>query len=543
MISSASREKLVSAEKKEALSCALSGDEMQAAHNYPRNVPVHVVDGSLGANVQGSLRDASLQESAFHPSMEIQGERSILRNPSGSVSFEHQHNGPGSIYQSYPPIHPTPFTLLHPNQEHYKSVLQMSSAFLNLIVSTLQQNPAAHAIASLTATCWPYVNPETSADAPTCDTEGFKTKQMNPTPSKEAIAAATVAAATAWWAAHGLPPLCSPLHSAFTSAAISAPVVQSSDACPNSESKDKAESSLQNAALQNPQLDAEQSEVLTAHQSGSKSPTHSSSDSGNGGADANATVKPVHNEKTPAEVEFHDSNEEKRGKQVDRSSCGSNTPSGSDREIDATEKNDEKEEDKELETNHPAPESSIRRSRSIGNTSESWKEVSDEVKRVCYVIQCIFSHSSSHNAYIFLEIYIVQGRLAFQALFTRDVLPQSFSPPYDVESENKENENVEKVSQSVDKDNSGASVLDLNSNTCGTSTSAIGVNNGEGEFLSIGLGNGTPKVCRTGFKPYKRCSVEAKEKRMTATSSNHSEEGGQKRLRLDQKASNCCMYF
>ncbi|XP_023004163.1 protein LHY-like isoform X1 [Cucurbita maxima] len=516
VISSASREKLVSAEKKEALSCALSGDEMQAAHNYPRHVPVHVVDGSLGANGQGSLRDAPLQESAFHPSMEIQGERSILRNPSGSISFEHQHNAPGSIYQSYPPIHPTPFTLLHPNQEHYKSVLQMSSAFLNLIVSTLQQNPAAHAIASLTATCWPYVNPETSADASACDTEGSKTKQMNPTPSKEAIAVATVAAATAWWAAHGLPPLCSPLHSAFTSAAISAPVVQSSDACPNSESKDKAESSLQNAALQNQQLDAEQSEVLTAHQSGSKSPTHSSSDSGNGGADANATVKPVHNEKTPAEVEFHDSNEEKRGKQVDRSSCGSNTPSGSDREMYATEKNDEKEKGKELETNHPAPESSIRRSRSISNTSESWKEVSDEVKR---------------------------GRLAFQALFTRDVLPQSFSPPYDVESENKENENVEKVSQSVDKDNSGASVLDLNSNTCGTSTSAIGVNNGEGEFPSIGLGNGTPKVCRTGFKPYKRCSVEAKEKRMTATSSNHNEEGGQKRLRLDQKASNCCMYF
>lgn len=378
----------MSAEKKEALSCVLSGDEMQAAHNYPRHVPVHVVDGSLGTNAQGSLTDAPLQESTFHPAMEVQGEHNILGNPSDSVSFEHQNNAPRCIYQSYSPIHPAPFTLLQPNQENYKSLLHMSSTFSNLIVSTLQQNPAAHAIASLTATCWPYVNPETSVDSTVCDKESFRTKQMNPTPSMDAIAAATVAAATAWWAAHGLLPICAPFHSAFANAAISAPVVQSSDTCPNPESKDKVESSLQNAALQNKQLDAEQSEALTAQHSGSKSPTHSSSDSeGSGGANANATVKPAHNEKTPAEVEFHDSNKGKRGKQVDRSSCGSNTPSGSDQEIDAAEKDDkEKEEETELETNRQATESSNRRSRSIGNTSESWKEVSDEVKRVCYFI-------------------------------------------------------------------------------------------------------------------------------------------------------------
>ncbi|XP_031743530.1 protein LHY isoform X2 [Cucumis sativus] len=519
-ISSTSQEKSMPAEKKEALSCVLSGDEMQAAHNYPRHVPVHVVDGSLGANVQGSVTDTLLQESTFHPAMEVRGEHNIIGNPSDCVSFEHQNNAPRCVYQSYPTIHPTPFTLLRPNQEHYKSLLHMSSSFSNLVVSTLQQNPAAHAIASLTATCWPYVNPETSVDSPVCDKEGSGTKQMNPTPSMEAIAAATVAAATAWWAAHGLLPLCAPFHSAFPSAGVSAPVVQSSDTCQNLESKDKAESSQQIVALQNQQLDAEQSEALTAQHSGSKLPTHSSSDSeGSGGANANDTVKPAHDEKTPAEVEFHDSNKGKRGKQVDRSSCGSNTPSGSDQEIDATENNDkeEKEEENDLEMNRPAVELSNRRNRSISNTSESWKEVSDEVKR---------------------------GRLAFQALFTRDVLPQSFSPPYDVENENKASENVEKDSHVVDKD-SGASVLDLNGKTCGSfshqsmerDTSAIGINNGEGELLTIGLGNGTPKACRTGFKPYKRCSVEAKEKRMT-TSSNHCEEGGQKRLRLEQKVTN-----
>ncbi|XP_022992151.1 protein LHY isoform X2 [Cucurbita maxima] len=509
-IASASQEKIVSAEKKESLSCVLSGDEMQVAHNYPRHVPVHVVDGSLGTNVQESVTDTPLQESSFNPAMEIPGEHNIHRNPSDSVSLERQNNAPRCIYQSYPTVHPTPFTLLPPNQENYKSLLHMSSSFSNLVVSTLQQNPAAHAIASLTATCWPYVNPEASVDSPMCDKESFRTKQMNSTPSMEAIATATVAAATAWWAAHGLLPLCAPFHSAFTSSAISAPVAQPSDTCPNPESKDKAESSMQ--------IDAEQSEALTAQHSGSKSPTHSSSDSeGSGGANANAnaTVKPAHDEKTPAEVEFHDSNKGKRGKQVDRSSCGSNTPSGSDQEIDATENNDKEEkEEKELEMNCPASESSNRRSRCISNINESWKEVSDE------------------------------GRLAFQALFTRDILPQSFSPSYNVENENEKNENVEKDSNIIDKD-SCASVMDLSSKICGPSrdqvmeryTSATGDNNGEGKILTIGQGNGTPKGCRTGFKPYKRCSVEAKEKRMT-TSSNHSEEGDQKRLRLEQKATN-----
>lgn len=386
---------MTSAEKKEALSCVLSGDEMQAAHNYPRHVPVHVIDGSLGTtNAQGSLT-APLQESTFHSAMEVQGEHNILRNPFDSVSFEHQNNAARCIYQSYPPIHPTPFTLLHNNQENYKSLLQMSSSFSNLVVSTLQQNPAAHTIASLTATCWPYVNPETSVNSPVYDKEGFKTKQMNPTPSVEAIAAATVAAASAWWAAHGLLPLCAPFHSAFTSAAVSAHVVQSSDTCPNPESKDKAESSLKNAALQNQQLDAEQSEALKVQHSGSKSPIHSTSDSepsGGANANSNATQKPAHDEKTPAEVEFNDSSMGKRGKQVDRSSCGSNTPSGSDREIDATENNhEEKEEEVDLETNRPGIESINRRNRSISNTNESWKEVSDEVKRVCYFILCFVS--------------------------------------------------------------------------------------------------------------------------------------------------------
>lgn len=54
-------------------------------------------------------------------------------------------------------------------------------------------------------------------------------------------------------------------------------------------------------------------------------------------------------------------------------------------------------------------------------------------------------------------------------------------------------------------------------------------------LLTIGLGQGKLKACRTGFKPYKRCSVEAKENRVGT--SNQGEEKGPKRIRLEGEAS------
>ena len=48
-------------------------------------------------------------------------------------------------------------------------------------------------------------------------------------------------------------------------------------------------------------------------------------------------------------------------------------------------------------------------------------------------------------------------------------------------------------------------------------------------LLTIGLGQGKLKTRRTGFKPYKRCSVEARENRVGA----NCEEKGCKRIRLE----------
>ena len=60
-------------------------------------------------------------------------------------------------------------------------------------------------------------------------------------------------------------------------------------------------------------------------------------------------------------------------------------------------------------------------------------------------------------------------------------------------------------------------------------------NDAEG-LLTLGLGYGKLKSRRTGFKPYKRCSVEANENRV-ANAGSHCEEKGPKRLRLEGEAS------
>lgn len=60
--------------------------------------------------------------------------------------------------------------------------------------------------------------------------------------------------------------------------------------------------------------------------------------------------------------------------------------------------------------------------------------------------------------------------------------------------------------------------------------------NGDKGLLTIGLGHGKLKTRRTGFKPYKRCSVEAKEIRV-GSASCHGEEKGPKRLCLEREAS------
>lgn len=85
--------------------------------------------------------------------------------------------------------------------------------------------------------------------------------------------------------------------------------------------------------------------------------------------------------------------------------------------------------------------------------------------------------------------------------------------------------------------------LDRSVKTCGAflhnqemenNTSLIGENE-EDKRLSKELGRAKLKAIRTGFKPYKRCSVEAKENRVLVNTQN--EEKGPMRVCLETEAS------
>ncbi|TYJ04914.1 hypothetical protein E1A91_A12G127000v1 [Gossypium mustelinum] len=509
-----SYEKSAQGQRKDDLDGDFCADEMQAAQNYPRHVAVHVLDGSLRTCVQNPSLGMSFQDSVFHPTGDVHGPN-LFANPAASATTEHKNNAPKSTHQALPPFH-TPFIHLRPDQEEYRSFLHVSSTFSNLIVSTLLQNPAAHAAASFAATFWPYANIESSGDSPANELRGFPSTQMNSTPSMAAIAAATVAAATAWWTAHGLLPICAPLHTGFTCAPASTaavpPMENGQIPAANMEQKDKTDLAL---TTQDERLYPEYSEALPGQHSASKSPTSSSSDCEDRvDAKANTEVKATDDEKAAEVIEPQDADKMKNRKQVDRSSCGSN--SSSEVETDMLEKLEkDKEDSKGADPNHPQVECN-RRSRSSSNLSDSWKEVSEE------------------------------GRLAFQALFSREVLPQSFSPPHDGKNKGQQKENVGTDKQNPVEKDGETTTLDLNRKMLDSRSDRQEVeknalskdekNNAEDGLLRIGLGHAKLKASRTGFKPYKRCSVEAKENRVMNTGSQ-GEERGPKRVRLEGEAS------
>ncbi|XP_028795794.1 protein LHY-like [Neltuma alba] len=505
--SDASHAKLVQSKKTDDLNCAFTMEGMQGNQNYPRHVPVHVLDGKLGTGTQNPSQDMLFPESIFQPMGGVNRQPDIFTNASASNASESQNNSAqSSIHQSFP-AYPPPFPQILQNQEHYQSFLQMSSTFSSLIVSTLLQNPAAHAAASFAATFWPYANIEASADSPACLQGAFPSRQIGSPPSIAAIAAATVAAATAWWAAHGFLPLCAPFHSAFPCPPLSAAAVPSMDngEIPAAKTEQGGEATLQ-GPLQG--QDPEYTDALQAQHSASKSPAISSSEPEESGeAKMNTSSKATGNEKNEANTEHLDSNKMKGRKQVDRSSCGSNTTSSSEVETDALEKDEKgKEENIEPDANHLAIDSRNRRARSASSLPDPWKEVSEE------------------------------GKLAFQALFSREVLPQSFSPPHDLTNQDHQTDNTEDSMRNIDDKIENIKKCGSDCRGVDNNLSFVKKHDEEEVLLTIGLGQGKLKTSRTGFKPYKRCSMEAKENRV-GTTSNQGEEKGAKKIRLEAEAS------
>ncbi|XP_042446118.1 protein LHY-like isoform X1 [Zingiber officinale] len=371
-----------------------------------------------------------------------------------------------------------PLTHLHDDQDVYRSFFN-SSTFPSLIVSTLLQNPAVHAAANLAASFCPSTVLPSTQYIPEAHNA-----HMNPTPSLEAIAAATVSAAAAWWATQGLlpcfPPLAgfafSPPNINVPCTGISLPVHVTAD--------DNFPKEMQQIE------DQHKSEAIKPQHASSKSMSSSSSgsDDCDGRDEISKELKDTGSSKikTLAAHRSSDLDKAMNQKKVDRSSCGSNTASSSEVETYTMEKKHEKvnDEGKKDYDNFSKCGFNNYRLRSSGSLNESLK-VSSE------------------------------GRLAFQALFDREVLPQSFSPPQ-----------TEKATTLRKKETSESKVNHKNTVCCSTNLNQQGDKSKEEMYIV----HEKRKVHQSGFKPYRRCSVEAE--------SNALAEGaGSKRIRLQGEAS------
>ncbi|KAL5989142.1 CCA tRNA nucleotidyltransferase, mitochondrial [Asimina triloba] len=478
----------------------ISMNETQATQSYPRHVPVHVVDGVR--------KCISIPSSSMTTPVSVTNKSGTSRHtnlstdPSVSTTTDQTANtARSSVQPQFPTFHP-PFNPFCNQPDSYRSFLNISSGFSTLILSALLQNPAAQAAASLAASFWPPCADDSLADH---FTGGFTVGPISPSPpSLAAIAATTVSAASAWWASHGLLPFCSPLHTGFAFAptpSTTFPAIQATQTpVDNKERVDMHK----NSVWEDQQLrDTEFWMTVKASCPDSKSSPLSLSDSEESGAarsQINENKDDGHEHKLKESNGFQDSDKAKTKKQLDRSSCGSNTPSSSEVEADILEKKPESKESAEAESN-PSSE----------------------------------------------------------------VLPQSFSPPHDMNSKAGPKNDVGDNTQKECKEGSEDVLeLDLGSKTWevhsghslriqqeeifrsnstsnenyskGTETNNYNNNISEKVLLLDSfVGQGKQKARRTGFKPYKRCSVEAKEIRVM--NGSQGDEKVAKRIRVGGEAS------
>lgn len=133
-------------------------------HSYPRHVPVQVVDGNQGSIIgipTGTEEMSTLEEKLEHhnPNLSVNNNNNIASRCCSSYQ---------TIPTFHPPVFTHPFSDNHNNnneEESYRSFLHVSSTISSLIVSSLLQNPAAHAAASFAAKFWhPPGNTEASSE-------------------------------------------------------------------------------------------------------------------------------------------------------------------------------------------------------------------------------------------------------------------------------------------------------------------------------------------------------------------------------------------
>lgn len=307
----------------------------------------------------------------FLPSREEQGSQNNRTrkepNSENAKSLENDEQGPQTYTRSIPLLVPLgssiTSSLSHPSSEppedndasryshNPHTVAEDYQSFPNHIMSSLLQTPALYTAATFASSLG-----------------GGLPGQGNSPPNLAAMAAATVAAASAWWAANGLLPLCAPggftYHHPPTTFEPSGVI-----------DKTKTDT-LQHVSAQSRERvdpDAEHSEAAKARSS-------LESEEVENGAKQDCHEQQQQPCATTTETDAKDR------KQVDRSSCGSNTPSSSDDvEADASERQENatipevKEVNADTNNNPQTSESNARRSRISSNITDPWKSVSDEV--------------------------------------------------------------------------------------------------------------------------------------------------------------------
>lgn len=282
-----------------------------------------------------------------------------------------------------------PFTQFGSNEDACRSFL--SSASSSLTLSTLLQNPSIHAVASLAASSWPSVN----ANAPTDLTAenlngGMSEKQSNPSPSMVAIAAATVAAASAWWATNGLLPMFPPFHPSYAFAPPSTVPVPSVDIAQAPEdNKEKKDGRPQNLLQEDHQqiMDPGHLGALRTMQKATKLLPSSESEFDESGRHERSPYAKLNSSAADkfealADAGFLDSDRTQHDKNSNRSSYGSNTLSSSEVETETVIKKHKEVNDEGEQVhwnNHLIGEASNHRLGSSKVTNGSWKEVLGEV--------------------------------------------------------------------------------------------------------------------------------------------------------------------
>jgi MYB-related transcription factor LHY len=263
------------------------------------------------------------------------------------------------------------------NQDTYRSLVNMSSTFSSMLVSTLLSNPAIHAAARIAASYWPAVEGNTPVD-PTQENpaEGVQGRNLGCPPSMASIVAATVAAASAWWATQGLlpfftPPMAFPFVPAPSAAFPTTDVPQPLD-------RDR-DSPIENAQIGCQEAQKQgQSEALRIAVTSEADGTRK----GDMSLHTELKISPVQNADAAPTTGADMSDAFRNKKKQDRSSCGSNTPSSSDVDAGNVPEKEDKDNDKAKQascSNSSAGDTNHRRFRSSGSTSDSWKEVSEEV--------------------------------------------------------------------------------------------------------------------------------------------------------------------